>query len=239
MHYDISYSLEEAEKKNRQWIYIEDILNQDVFKYGDVVAVINDFIGKKQEAQFLECQICSETEIDIKNINSLLNEAVDTEWSETRINFGSDIIWHPKKNETIINIEGLSETLVAVYYIQSDEYYLTIVSKEVFNDRRVSDDVLDLIIQISNGDMVLWDSDQYIGEKRFKEIVDYLVSSGYIFIIHKNLVDNMELITIKSTIDWKQKEKYSVEYTKKGRECCANNELGLEVTKFVNDISVD
>ncbi|ALS36699.1 hypothetical protein ABID30_002112 [Enterococcus rotai] len=236
---NLTYFLEKVKKRENSFVYIDDLLQKEEVTYGEVVVVLNELAENISAEQFLECQISSETEIMVNNSEILFNLPIDTEWSIPTIESSGTLIWYPKEEEKIINIEGLSETLVAVYYIQSGEYYLTIVSKTVFDTRRVSEDVLNLIIPISEGDMVLWDSDQYIGEKRFKEIVDYLESSGYIFIVHKNIVDNMESITIKSTIDWKQKEIYSIELTKKGRGYYANNELGLEVMKFVHDISVD
>ncbi|GGC97578.1 hypothetical protein [Enterococcus wangshanyuanii] len=220
-------------------IYIDDLLQNEEVTYGEVVVILNELAENISTEQFLECQISSETEIMVNNSEILLNSFVDTEWSIPTIESSRTLIWYPREEEKIINIEGLSETLVAVSYIQSGEYYLTIMSKEVFDNRRISEDVLNLIISISEGDMVLLDSNQYIGEKKFKEIVDYLKNSGYIFIVHKNFADNIETITIKSTIDWKQKENYSVEYTKKGRKSYANNELGLELMKFVHSISVD
>ncbi|MBP2098443.1 hypothetical protein [Enterococcus rivorum] len=228
--------LEKIEKQKSIFVYVDDLLLKEEITYAELVFLLNEFAKNLPTDQFLQCQTSSETEISVNDSKELLNLLIDTEWDMPSIESSQNLIWHPKENERVITIEGLSETLVAVYYVQSNEHYLTVVSKEVFNNRSVSTDVLELLIQISNGDMAILDSSYCMGKKKFKEVIDYLVKVEYIFVVRKNLVDNIESIAIEPIIDWKQKENYSVEFTNKGRECYTNKDLGIGLTTFISGV---
>lgn len=231
--YNVANFLEKVEKKSSKRIAADDVLNKDIFTYRELISLINSFVVNLKSEQFIECQISSEKEIDIGSKEALLDAPVDTEWSIPDIEINENLVWYPQKNETIIEIDELSESLVAIYSSQSD-YCLTIISKEVFCTRKVSDIVQSLLTDISFGDVNLIDSGKLIGEKMFREIVDHLIKLEDIFVVRKKLIKDMETIIIENTVDWENIENYSIEFTKKGREDYASNVLGLEVMKIVN-----
>jgi hypothetical protein len=231
--YNITNFLEKMEKENRELIYADDVMNKETFTYRELISLINSFVVNLKSEQFLECQISSETEIPIENKEILLDTFVDTEWDIPAIKFSENLVWRPQKNEMTIEIEELSESLMAIYSSQSD-YSLTIVSKEVFYNRKVSDMVQSLLTDISFGDINLVDNEKLIGEKKFRKIVDHLIKLDYIFVVRKKTVKDMEEIIMENTVDWDIIENYSIEFTKKGRQDYSSNVLGLEVMRFVS-----
>ncbi|MBO0423674.1 hypothetical protein [Enterococcus plantarum] len=231
--YNVANFLEKVEKKSSKRISADDVLNKDIFTYRELISLINSFVVNLKSEQFIECQISSETEIDTGSKEALLDAHVDTEWSIPDIEINENLVWYPQKNETTIELDELSESLIAIYSSQSD-YCLTIVSKEVFYDRKVLDVVQSLLTDISFGDINLVDSGKLIGEKKLREIVDHLIKLDYVFVVRKKLVKDMEEIIMENTVDWEIIENYSIEFTKKGREDYLSNVLGLEVMRFMS-----
>ncbi|MGX7417195.1 hypothetical protein ACWOFR_00170 [Carnobacterium gallinarum] len=226
--------LEEAVKNKSNWVYVENLLFKDKYTYEELVTLLVTFSKKVKENVLVKCQIFSENEIAFSNLDTLLSSFVDTEWDEPRIEFAENLVWYPQNDEKIIKITNLSESLIAVYCAKPD-YCLTIMSRELYESRVVSEEIQLLLSTISYGDIKLKDVEKRIENTGFRESVDYLIQSKYIFAVHKNLVDEVEFITNRSFIDWEQVEKYSVEFTKKGREHYAKNELGIDVMKFIHN----
>ncbi|WP_429948292.1 hypothetical protein IGJ55_003188 [Enterococcus sp. AZ170] len=231
--YNVANFLEKVEKKSSKRISADDVLNTDTFTYREIISLINSVVVNLKSEQFIECQISSETEIDTRSKEALLDAHVDTEWSMPDIEINEKLVWHPQENETTIEIGELSESLIAIYSYQSD-YCLTIVSKEVFNTRKVLDVVQSLLTDISFGDINLVDSGKIIGEKKLREIVDHLIKLDYVFVVRKKLVKDMEEIIIENVVGWENGENYSIEFTKKGREDYSSNVIGLEVMRFMS-----
>ncbi len=227
---NLNISLEEARRSRNNWMYVENLLDKDEYNYMELVELLNKFSEKIQENEFVKCQIFSEEEIEFTNLERLLSSCVDTEWDEPRIEFGKDLIWHPEKKEEIIKIDSLSKSLIAVYYSEPD-YCLTIMSKEIYESRVVSNEVQLLLNTISFGDINLSCVEK---NEDFKIIIDYLIEKDYAFAVYKNLVDDIEVMTIKSIVDWKQEENYSIEFTKKGREYYSSNKLDIEIMKLIS-----
>lgn len=105
------------------------------------------------------------------------------------------------------------------------------MSKEIYESRVVSNEVKLLLNTISFGDINLSCVEK---NEDFKIIIDYLIEKDYAFAVYKNLVDDIEVMTIKSIVDWKQEENYSIEFTKKGREYYSSNKLDIEIMKLIS-----
>lgn len=230
--------LEEARKNGSNWVYAEDLFSKDRYTYGELIALLVTFSKKIKENVLVKCQLFSENEINFSNLESLLSSFVDTEWDEPRIEIDENLIWHPKDNEKIIKFTNLSVSLIAVYYFDS-EYCLTIMSRELYENRVVSGEVQSLLDTISYGDIIFKDVEKDATNKGFKKVIDYLLHSKDVFAVHKSLVDEVEIIAISPIVDWSQEEKCSVEFTKKGRERYVKNELGIDVMKFINKMPVN
>lgn len=224
--------IKEAQKNGQNWIYVENLLDKNEYTYKELITLLAAFYWEVDEDVLVKCQICSEQEIDFSNLDTLLSTFVDTEWDEPRIEFDKNLVWYPQNSEKIIKIADLPDSLVAVYS-SNPEYCLTIMSREVYDNRVVSNEVQSLLNTISYGDIKLEEVEKDDKNKEFKKIISYLIKSEYVFVVYKDLVNEAEDITLESFIDWEQKEKYSIEFTKKGRKCYAKNELGIDVMRFI------
>lgn len=220
--------------KNQQVveIEIEEFLEKGYFTYKEVIMGLNELVQKLPENFFLKAYISSEERIDIQNSEKFQDTLVDTEWDTPFIELSKNLIWYPEKGDQIIEINGLSNLLKAVYRNQKDSE-LTIMTKKVYDKRIISPAIRDLLFYISEGDINLKEVIKSMGELETKNILNFLVHEEYVFPIYKKMNENIECIKVESEIDWEKLDNYSVEFTAKGRKNYVNNVLGINVENLM------
>jgi len=209
----------------KQLIYIQDMFQNVNVTYEMVIKKLNDIVSEIDQDTYLECRIFSEDKLMFNQEDVLNNMLVDFEWDSPMIKISNDLVWHEQEDEKLINLKNLSNSLLAIYYENTD-YCLSIVSKELYFKRKVSEKYQSLLNEISFGDFCFTGVNT---DGINKNIIDYLITNKMVFVIEKNNTDDIDIIVLKNTMNF-QSENYSIEFSETGRKRFLTNELGVLLT---------
>ncbi|GAB2021875.1 hypothetical protein RyT2_09490 [Pseudolactococcus yaeyamensis] len=213
---------------------ITELLNRKVIFLKDVIEVMNIVSLELKHKMFLKCDIILGNLSNDKSVLSLDTVSVEQDWDNPYLKISKYIVWHERQNEKILTTSFLREGLILVYCEKSNnDFYISIMSKEVYFRNRISDAVSQILFDISVGDFDLIQSINQNGEKFTKQVVDFLLEHNYVFAIEKEEAHGIETIVMQEKISFEKMENQSIEFSSKGRVFYFDNRLSVQLTRFL------
>lgn len=217
-------------------ISLEDVLNEKPFTYKKVIEEMNLLATQLEDETFFICSMESEVKLDFTHVDQALNSIVDEEWSTPQVEIGRKLSWHIQENERIIELESLSDKLIAVYYDTWDEAHcFCILTKKLYFERKIASSIQYFLVDIHSGDIDLTMAIEAYGKENVEKVVKFLMDSDYIIAVKKILKDDYEIIELTDYIEWENLAENSIEFTDLGRKAFFDNTLGISLTRRIEN----
>lgn len=217
-------------------ISLEDVLNEKPFTYKKVIEEMNLLATQLEDETFFICSMESEDKLDFTHVDQALNSIVDEEWSTPQVEIGRKLSWHIQENERIIELELLSDKLIAVYYDTWDEAHcFCILTKKLYFERKIASSIQYFLVDIHSGDIDLTMAIEAYGKENVEKVVKFLMDSEYIIAVKKILKDDYEIIELTDYIEWENLAENSIEFTDLGRKAFFDNTLGISLTRRIEN----